>query len=318
MTYLQLKRYLQNDDLEITRSNRKFSDKDKDLYPIFSFCFSSSDRYFEFEFNSSVLARGYSLSLNKSSREIMKEDISEEDIFDIQLPGRTCLTKRVQYQHDVKFLYDKFEMNSSWLREQRITARLYIHRNGQLFRAFLDQEAEYTFDTNGYQKSGCIGFRYSDVRIVRRRHNSNVPCNDNLLDEDGYIMKLVMIKSKCIPKFWEQKANQYGLTKILPNCNISNKGYMGIAENTKQILQDIRNLNFEYGSCTEMKIKIVSDEIDQHCNSWEWFFNENLAIELYYTDDFYTDIVYKYTEVVYTQAYTIETLFGSVGGYVGR
>ena len=145
-----------------------------------------------------------------------------------------------------------------------------------------------------------------------------MPCNDNLLDEDGYIMKLVMIKSKCIPKFWEQTANQHGLTQSLPSCNISNKDYTGIAEKTNQILQDIRNLNFEYGSCTEMKIKIVSDEIDQHCISPEWFFDENLTIELYYTDDFYTDIVYKYTEVVYTQAYTIETLFGSVGGYVGR
>ena len=145
-------------------------------------------------------------------------------------------------------------------------------------------------------------FRYhdiNDIEVLRKRPDSNRPCDEKLVDEDGLFLKQIMTDAKCVPTFWEPFVDDTTLKTNLPKCKNSTQ-YRKIY---RQFLDRLSKIGDDYiQPCTQMKVSVATRNRD----------SEPGQLKLYFR---YNQDVYK--EIVNARAFTIETLLGQIGGFVG-
>ena len=315
MAYLQLKDYMKNED-SASISYQVFNNQEKDEYPTFTICFSGyGGENFENDFNATGLKYATMQNIQRPMT-LMQGEIPL--VAKLSLPGKTCLTKTIPYQKDLKQLFDNLGITISWLNIWDMEVELYIHERDKLLRSFGKPPPAAIFSPNDYSDGICKNYEINDVEVLRKRENSKVPCNKSLSDEDGYIMTRVMQKAECIPDFWEQFADQKGLANILPKCT-SDEDDGKIMESFGHFMAGIIGMKVDYvETCTQMTMSIATTSMDCQCrltyddDTMQGFYNDTcLEINVSYKED-------EYKEIQNSRAFTVETLWGSIAGYVGR
>ena len=219
-----------------------------------------------------------------------------------KFPDEFCFSKNILYEKSLKLMTDIVDLDDSLLilLEKQLVIRVYIHQKGKFLRAL--KTGPVALITSSEYKEGTIyQFEINHVEVFQKRESSNVPCNGSLVDEDRYILNLVMSKVGCIPTYWEKLANESSLGNTLPNCN-STRQYSDISGLRKSIMFTNTMNKMYVQPCTEMRIQVDTVKVKP--------LEEIFGLQFYYTQE-------KYTQITNKKAYTGETLLGQIGGFVG-
>ena len=108
-----------------------------------------------------------------------------------------------------------------------------------------------------------------------------------------------MADAKCVPTFWEPLFNNTTWTTNFPKCKNS-KQYRKIY---LRFLSRLSKIGKDYVQpCTKMKVSVANRDRNSQPGQLKLYF-------------LYNQDVYK--EIVNTRAFTVETLLGQIGGFVG-
>ena len=202
----------------------------------------------------------------KKPNNMIEEDISF--VPKLKQPGKICYTKATTYQNQIRQVNDSVDMKP-WLENvTSLIVELHIHEKGKLLRSLnkhpvakydlkpmpVDKVAMLIF--TGKDASNCKSFEINDVEILRKRENSNIPCNKSLSDEDVYIITMVIQKAKCIPSFWGEIAEKAGLRQLFPKCTMKDQ-YRRIAKQYDNFMNSLVTMDIDYvDTCTQMTMTV--------------------------------------------------------------
>ena len=346
-------RYAQNDDVSTIRY-KPFANSPHDTYPTFSFCFSDKYKsgflyfFFKDEINYTIpilkgdyirlsqILKGENVSIRRSNdKEFLDiRNISENhaSMFKINFkqvydwiefraedendklklnadydldeplpffvsyndPDAICFTRNSDIRKSIVRITDMVFLRESSLKrfgfDLFIALKIFIHHPGQLLRVYNAP----IYETPIQQRKLKINFKISQVSILRKRPDSNLPCNPHLYDDDLELKKQVLRDVGCIPIYWK---NSMAMTSKPEICNNS--------ETLKKIwnmVQNFTQIQSKYEPpCNEMKLTVTSDTQTPE-NSFQLNFR--------YLDK-------NYEEIVNEREFGIESLWSTVGGFVG-
>ena len=143
------------------------------------------------------------------------------------------------------------------------------------------------YDTSTfYEKNVYLGY----INILQRRDKRTRPCHHE--DYDGYVIEKVTKRIGC-------KFDVSNTMEDLPFCNKSSQIEAFKYEVTNQI-PPCRSLISAYEWYTEF------DRSNDNTNS-----TSLMDLIIHYPNDFYK-------ELIYTKEYSLESLIGNIGGYIGK
>ena len=345
MTYLQFNYYLSNGDL-VAISYRKFNAEEKDEYPTITVCLwgatgaisnkindiwispnntknekrnyyeylsgkleDHSDRFSTINFDDVAISLndGY---LKKAATKLSTTlgDTQHEFgmVSSFSHVKEVCYTKNVSYQKDVTQISEDITLNKKLLRTKQIFISVIIHQKGKLIRHLSKENTRIMFND---LKRSChiLVFDIGLIEVVVRREKGKIPCNKHLVDEDAYILNSVLKNVGCMPTFWERFNNTMDSNGTLLSCK-NQQDFRRFADEYQKIVKSVDSINsFYVQPCTQMMIPMAKREIVRPC----YFTPETQILRLNYNHDLYR-------EILNTKEYTIETLLGQVGGFVGR
>ena len=344
MTYLQFNYYFNNDDVA-SISYRHFNEEEKDQYPTITLCLSDmkeNGKIFDDThavFNSSLVTPLLYEQFLKGDPRIKFEKLNfnfstiryNDVVLNIQdgylqglvsgdtfymfskhtrtfypfslneafyrMPYIVCFERNVSYEKNKRQYWDAMHLNGTLLYDQGLTLSVYVHQKGQFMRSVI-QNSELILPDD-YKNGFFRNYDINDIEVLRKRSDSNVPCDEKLIDEDGFFLKQIMSDAKCVPTFWDRFVDGISLATNFPKCKKS-KQYRKIYHQT---LARLRKIGDDYMQpCTQMKVSVATRNIDSRPGELKLFF-------------LYNQDVYK--EIVNTRAFTVETLLGQIGGFVG-
>ena len=341
MTYLQFKYYLNNDDIA-SISYQKFNSEKKDEYPTISICFSGPSGWmFEPSHGDFKSANVTGASYYKYLRGLLKEypgelsDIKFDDVaLDIQErfsikytgafqqygsriktrrsplipayqdPTRVCISKDSSHKKGVIQIIDRMSVNSTMLYNVGSRIKIYVQQKGKLIRMINFPDFDLT--KTHYKAGLLIILDIGQVDILRERYNSKGPCDQDMENEDEYIIKQSITNIGCIPSFWEKFINSTEIHQTTRRCN-STTDYQNAAHQINDAFKSIGEKESIYKkSCTTMLTSVTTRKGIKDLR----VIPEKIKLKFYYTQNLYR-------EIINSQAYTSETLLGQVGGFVG-
>ena len=215
-------------------------------------------------------------------------------------PDTFCFEKNVSYQKNLRQYWDGFYLNSTLLYQRKLSISLYVHEKGKLMRSVINTPLG--LSPKDYENGLTRNYDINSIEVLRQRKDSNMECNENLVDEDGYILKRIMSEAGCIPTFWEKFVDDIKLTLPLPKCKTLNQ-YRHFSYQFLTLLNKMDTIESLYTQpCTQMTISVTIRDVEPE--------QGHLTLYVLYNQD-----VYK--EIVNSKAYTTETLLGQIGGFVG-
>ena len=341
MTYLQFKYYLADEDMSPV-SYQYFSDENSKIdYPTFSVCFFGSQYVFDPQkdvFKSTNVTpvsfgqflqgnlirhaeehnaikydevaldinKGYLLSAYGVNTEFHTKSRSNFSMVpSYTLPDYICLAKAKKEKRFEKTNYDVVELNATLAFERHFVITAVIHQKGRITRSLRKLSIQ-PIVPKEYQHGAMRRYDINDIEVLRRRDKATAPCNSSLLDEDKFIMSLIMRNVGCIPTYWEEFfAADKSLNQDLERCR-SHEEYQKLNKMRDYIYWNFNSEGSLYlQPCTEMKVSTFTIEFH------DGFSSDVLKL-------IFSHNVNSYKEVANTKAYTIEMLLGQVGGFVGR
>ena len=342
MTYFQFQYYL-NDEDSASISYRQFNKEEKDEYPAFSICLKGNKgRIFKRShdaFKSINISRGsYYRYLRGFLPKHLEEfhDIKFSDVvLDItkdvliksyesyrewgkingnkdlmwMLPGfqsyhKSCISKNILYRQNVMQEDDHIILNSSIIYGNGGYLNIYVHQHGRSLRS--GKKVGSIRPKERKKVNGSIR-KYIDIGLVdilRRRSKGKNPCDQDMKDEDEYILDKVMRNVGCIPTFWAKFAEGIKLNQTIRMCN-STADYQKTRSQLKRIVYSFDTENSMYKHpCTEMMTATTSTDAIREDNPGTF----EIRIS-------YRELLYR--EIINNKAYSSETLLSQVGGLVG-
>jgi hypothetical protein len=144
-------------------------------------------------------------------------------------------------------------------------------------------------------------YSLSGFETLRRRWNSNIPCNHVISDEDAYLRGRIMETVECIPAFWRRFISNSNSLGILPSC--TQRQYREVKKIFKTSVFHNQHPIIQCNETSAIIYHSSKMRPENKPDSWD--------ISFHYTTDWYRDVLNK-------QAYTLETLVGQVGGFEGK
>ena len=355
MTYLQFMYYLSNEDVA-SISYQKYNKEEKDEYPIFSVCLLGYNEEIFKESHDIFMSHNVTLSsyrkylsgdledyANQYSAIKFDEvalDIDESYLFkasewssqrgkrnlwDVPIPMiRTlqtefyvCVSKNVSYRRGAKQYFDYVALNSSKLYDAGLNVFIFIHQKGRLYRQW--NTIPYMINSDEKLKHGTFRvFDIGQVDILRKRENSKMPCDIDMMDEDEYILRQIILNAGCIPSYWENFAENVGLDQTTRICK-SRHDYNTTNHQRSNALQMLDSPYTTYRQpCTDMVALITAkDETgnEKDCPFFHSLYRKDNTSGVLHLQFNYQQNLYR--EIINTQAYTGESLLGQIGGFVG-
>ena len=218
-----------------------------------------------------------------------------------QLPIVYCFEKHVSNPKNSRQYWDAIHLNASLLYNRGLTIFAHVHQKGRLMRNAL-QDIGSGLLPNDYKNGLFRLYDINDVEVLRKRSDSNTPCDEKLIDEDEYLIKKILSEVGCIPTFWEKYVDESTLKLTLPRCKKSKEYGMIYYKVIAQTRKIDTNESGYIQPCTQMKISVTTRDTVTHSG--------HLTLQFMYNQN-----VYK--EIVNTRAYTHKTLLSQIGGFVG-
>ena len=152
---------------------------------------------------------------------------------------------------------------------------------------------------NGHKQSPKIlELSISQAKILRKRTDANVPCNDEIRDYDKFLKLQIINELNCIPIYWNPEFEKDLDLGICQSQTELKKAFEYTAQ-IKSIIDSNDN------PCEDMILQVTS-KINQH----PLIPPNDISVAFLYTDKYYE-------EIAYIRAFGFESFFSGVGGFVG-
>ena len=232
----------------------------------------------------------------KFDTDFLKDSNSLPFFLSYQDPEKVCFTRNDDDKPNIARLYDTVSLIKAKLEkfDPSVVLKLYIHYPGQLLRGLSTPVLETARRDLSYGKIQI--FKISQVSILRKRTDSNIPCNDTLYDDDLQLRNEITKIAGCIPIYWNA---------IMPED--TNFNICKTAEDMQKInliLKNFTSIRALYQPpCNEMKLAFTNEEQN--------YFGANyLTITIRYMDK-------TYQEIVNERDFGFESFWSAVGGFIG-
>ena len=210
-------------------------------------------------------------------------------------PDEICFTRNSSYEKDLIREYDWISLNRELLEigpNLNIQIWFITHYPGQLIREFNNPNFRSILDS--YQTQKVLELKISGVTKLRRRANSNVPCNQKIdTNADEKYQREIISKIECVPIYWIHILDP---TPAYNTCTSNN--------DLKMAKHFIHHFAPSYDPpCVEMTSLVTySKNLDQ--------LPHQFLLKVIYTERFYQ-------EIKNDRDFCFVPLFSSVGGYLG-
>ena len=214
-----------------------------------------------------------------------------------QTPMEICFTRNSSYSADLTKVYDLLSLNKSMLdpgNHLNIQLRIIIHYPNQLFRSFDNPSFQSTL--NAYTANKVLELKVSHVTILRKRKDSNVPCNETIENDDFVLQTEILDRIDCIPVYWKNLMPKHGDRKLCRSQTELERAHYHILR-----YKDI--ISTYDPPCVDMTTLVtVVRDLDQR--------KRHFRIKVQYTESFYQ-------EIKNVRDFSFEIFWSSVGGFVG-
>ena len=143
-----------------------------------------------------------------------------------------------------------------------------------------------------------LEFKISQVQTLRKRHDSNTPCNKEIDSYDMYLLKELSKDLNCVPSYWIDILRGH---HELEECTSSKKLQLAYGN-----ISDVKNiLSWNQIPCDEMLLLSI-DSINEKPDPVP----KDIVIKFYYAEPIYE-------EIKYTKAIGFVNWLSNVGGFLG-
>ena len=228
-----------------------------------------------------------------------KHNATDDMLFYIgyENPGTICFTRKTNDALKSIRIYDLLSLNAKLLSDSIYNegdVQIFIHYPGQLLRS-LDSPS-FSSSLSKYNWNMTLEVRNFQATVLRKRPDSNYPCNYDIGDHDIYVQSSISKDLGCIPGYWMEKLPK---TLQLDECTSPDK-----LKEAYQYVQNYRATLAKYPDpCTEMYASTTF-------NWQETKGSEKSLIKIIYKERYYE-------EIHYSKGFNPESLLSNVGGFVG-
>ena len=216
-----------------------------------------------------------------------------------------CFTRKGDKRENVIRIEDSLWLRKAQLEkfDEWVRLKIFIHHPGQVLRVFDAPTFVSTIKDFDWEKPE-LRFKISQVNILRKRPDANNPCDPNLSDDDHHLRTIISKKVGCIPVYWKNIMS----TKLrMKTCNSPKD-----MEKIWTMLQNFTRIHSMYPSpCNEMKLSAMYDQHKTE-NPWNDGYSSHqfLKMNIKYMDK-------SYQEIVNEREFGFESLWSTVGGFIG-
>ena len=207
-----------------------------------------------------------------------------------------CFTRSSDEQLDTLRIHDLLSFNKSVFGNERyrnVILRIFVHYPRQLMRSFhrpVFQSMLSDFPSN------ILKITIGKVSILRKRPDSNVPCDEKLFDDDAKFQDTLIKHINCTPVYWNGRNGD-----DFPQEKCMSKVDLQIAD---AFIQEYKAMLKSYDSpCNQMEVFSKYD--DKEPNEWD-----DRRVKFMYADS-------VYEEVENTRSFDLESFVSGVGGFIG-
>ena len=258
---------------------------------MFSIEFEELYDYIEFKTENSN--DSLELFSNINSNESLPVYLSYQD------PSTICFTRKDDKNLNIIRIEDSLNLLRVELEkfQVRLKLKIFIHHPGQLLRGFDAPVFESEMRHIDWGKP-MLTFKIMQQSILRKRPDAKIPCNPDLYDDDLQVRIKISELVKCVPVYWK---NVMPILASYAICHTPEE-----MEKSWKILQNFTDIFSSYSPpCNEMKLAVTYDKQPIYFNEKQFLFPT-----FKYTDK-------NYQEIVNVREFGLESLWSSVGGFVG-
>ena len=142
-----------------------------------------------------------------------------------------------------------------------------------------------------------LSLNIGHVNVLRKRSKSQQKCNNTLEDGDNEFKLNVIKQVECIPTYWTHILDTNSSIRICSKSDEVAKAY--------QLITDFKRVVSSYEPpCVEMKIPVTVHQ--QQVGNRQ----TRLKLYVFYTTD-------DFQEIVNVKDFDVDTLWSSIGGFIG-
>ena len=168
-----------------------------------------------------------------------------------------------------------------------------IRDRNQLVRS-LDSPS-FTSSFRDYHWDDMLEIELSQGTVLRKRPDSNTPCNPTVENHDIYVLESIVKDMECIPAYWTQFFKD---EMDLPECTS-----MGRLNELHQTISNYKSLlEFYQSPCVDMYNAVMSN--------WKPKRQSNESMKFTYKEKYYQ-------EVQYSKDFGFESFLSGIGGFEG-
>ena len=220
-------------------------------------------------------------------------------------PETICFSRKSTDNLTSIRLNDLITFNSSAISDTRfgdVQMDIFLHYPNQLIQSFGNAKYSTTLSqlvsTLDYTYPKVLEIKISQCKRIKKRVDSNEPCNEAIHNYDQYFQKNVATHLGCVPIYFKQAMNN---DSDLKECStkIKLKEAQYIIDNYDKFLSQFKK------PCDEMLV-LTSDSVDHNPIPKP----SDIAINFVYAEK-------VYEEIQYTKAIEFVSWLSNVGGFVG-
>ena len=248
----------------------------------------------------------YALVLPSGISNITKKQIIRKSF---QIPGMVCFTRTFgPYLNGTIVVTEKFRMNLNF---KAIFAAVFVHHPGQMLRAIFGRDRSYRAAVEIASSTQDLIDDYevklSQMSVLKRRPDAVDPCNPTPTDDIRFWEELFS-RIPCLPGYWKWFSAK---NSTLDSCNdfkqFSWLNKFTWVERRMLQLQETEDIISSFiAPCNEMGISVSSQAMARRRSP------SNSAVEIRVTYK-----MQKYQEIRNEKDFGMETLWSSIGGYLG-
>ena len=253
------------------------------------------------------------LAFQLLTKSVNNEETGQTDIYDGSFPvnwplfishqdaGKKCYSKSIS--EDSYFSEDMLFLNRSVMIQHAMSIFIYIHESGQLSRNIGNGQI-IRMILPSISNQSIFTHHISDIEVLHKRANGKVPCDHEIDNEDQLFREMIVKKFGCLPSYWKYFFSSLnGDTGVLLEC--SRLQYQKL----RRILSTPMDKNgLGLSPCVQIKsrIDLERERIASVVT------NTVMLLQFKYDTEHGW-----YKKIVNKREFSVETLFGQIGGFVG-
>ena len=214
-----------------------------------------------------------------------------------QTSDTICFTRKSNDDFRLVRVHDWLSLKTSVMENgmyDDVELQIFVHYPGQLLRSFENPSFRSSF--NVYQVWKLLELKISHVTVLRKRPDSNVPCNNEVEDDDAYLQLEIIKLVGCIPSYWRH---------IVPkDLRFDECKLPAELKDAEHYIKNYRDILLSYAPpCVDMTVLVMHKQTVMNKEG-------ESRIKFLYTER-------HYQEIENVREFGFESFWSAVGGFVG-